>query len=259
MSGNTEELAVANPLKAQLRDNNLQIGLWSSLCSNIVAEVLSYTDLDWVLFDAEHSPNDLPGLFSQLQAMKGSSTVPIVRPPWNDPVILKQLLDIGFHNFIIPFVQTEEEAKQAVAAVRYPPAGIRGVAAATRASKFGFDTNYWHNVNDLVCVFVQVETAEAVKRLDAICAVDGVDGVFIGPNDLAASIGRLMESGSKEVQDIMAGVPEICAKHGVTAGTLAFGPEQSKTYMDMGYTFVGLGADIGFLKKAVTDCVSEFK
>ena len=253
------ELAVVNPLKAHLRDNNLQIGLWSSLCSNMVAEVLSYTGLDWVLFDSEHAPSDLPGLLGQLQAMKGSPTVPIVRPPWNDPVILKQLLDIGFQNFIIPFVQTDEEARQAVAAVRYPPQGIRGVAASARASCFGFNKNYWHTINDFISVIVQVETAEAVEQLDRICEVDGVDGIFVGPNDLAASVGHLMNAGCTEVQDMMARIAEACAKHGKTAGTLAFGSEESQRYVDMGYRFIGVGSDIGLLKKAAVDCVGAFK
>ena len=255
----TNELAVMNPLKAHLRDNNVQIGLWCSLCSNMVAEVLSYTGFDWVLFDAEHAPNDVPGLLSQLQAMKGSLAVPIVRPPWNDPVILKQLLDIGFQNFIIPFVQTDEEARQAVAAVRYPPQGIRGVAGSARASCFGFNENYWSTINDLVCVIVQVETAEAVERLDRICEVDGVDAIFVGPNDLAASVGHLMDTGCREVQDMMAHIAGICAKHGTTAGTLAGDPEEAKRYMDMGYKFVGVGSDVGLLKKAAADCVAAFR
>lgn len=255
----SRDITRANPLKYALGQRTPQIGIWSSLCSNLVAEILSYVGADWVLFDMEHAPSDLPLLVTQLQAMNGSKSVPIVRPPWNDPVILKQMLDAGVHNFIIPFVQDAEEARQAVSAVRYPPGGIRGVAAGARGSHYGFDGDYWHKINEQISVIVQVETAEAVGRLDDIVAVDGVDCAFIGPNDLAASMGHLMNAGCDEVQDLMATVPGICAKQGKSAGTLAVNADDAKRYVDMGFNFVGLGSDIGLLKTAALGAVESLK
>lgn len=259
MSELSRQIVRSNPLKSGLKERSLQIGLWSSLCSNMVAEILSYVGADWVLFDMEHAPGDLPVLVTQLQAMNGSASAPVVRPPWNEPVILKQILDAGAHNFIVPFVQDAEEARRAVASVRYPPQGIRGVAAGARASHYGFEKDYWHNINDLISVIVQVETAEAVGKLDEICEVDGVDCAFIGPNDLAASMGHLMNAGCSEVQAMMAEVPGICAKHGKAAGTLAVNPSDAKRYIDMGYSFVGLGSDIGLLKTAALEAVGSIK
>lgn len=255
----SREIVRSNPLKSSLRDRSLQVGIWSSLCSNIVAEILSYVGADWVLFDMEHAPADLPVLVTQLQAMNGSRSVPVVRPPWNEPVILKQLLDAGAHNFVIPFVQDAEQARQAVASVRYPPQGMRGVAAGARASHYGFDSGYWHDINNHITVIVQVETAEAVSKLDEIVAVDGVDCAFIGPNDLAASMGHLMKSGCDEVQDLMATVPEVCARHGKSAGTLAANSDDAERYIAMGYNFVGLGSDISLLKTAAHNAVGLVK
>ncbi len=259
MSELSRQIVRSNPLKSGLRERSLQIGLWSSLCSNMVAEILSYVGADWVLFDMEHAPGDLPVLVTQLQAMNGSASTPVVRPPWNEPVILKQILDAGAHNFIIPFVQDAEEARRAVASVRYPPQGIRGVAAGARGSHYGFEKDYWHNINDLISVIVQVETAEAVGKLDEICEVDGVDCAFIGPNDLAASMGHLMNAGCDEVQAMMAEVPGICAKHGKAAGTLAVNSSDAKRYIEMGYSFVGLGSDIGLLKTAALGAVGDVR
>lgn len=255
----SREIVRENTLKANLKERKLQVGILSSLCSNIVAEMLSYVGADWILFDMEHAPNDLPTVFSQLQAMNGSTSVPVIRPPWNDMVILKQLLDAGCHNFIIPFVQNEAEAKGAVASVRYPPEGIRGVAGSARGSNYGFEPDYWNTVNEHISIIVQVETAQAVARLDSIAGVDGVDCIFIGPNDLAASMGHLMDSGCKEVQDMMARIPQDCARHGKAAGTLAFTPDDVKRYIDMGYNFIGLGSDIGLLKKAALDILAPFR
>ncbi len=225
----------------------------------MVAEILSYVGADWVLFDMEHAPSDLPVLVTQLQAMNGSRAVPVVRPPWNEPVILKQLLDAGAHNFIIPFVQNADEARQAVASVRYPPEGIRGVAAGARASHYGFEKTYWSEISEHITVIVQVETAQAVGRLDEIVAVDGIDCAFIGPNDLAASMGHLMNAGCDEVQELMATVPEICANAGKSAGTLAVNADDAKRYIEMGFNFVGLGSDIGLLKTAALEAVGTVK
>ena len=256
MTDLSRDIERSNPLKSGLAGGALRIGLWSAFGSNMVAELLSYVGADWILFDMEHAPNDIPGLVSQLQAMNGSRSVPMARPAWNDPVILKQLLDAGVHNFVIPFIQNAEEAKAAVAAVRYPPHGMRGVAAGARGSHFGFEKDYWHEIADRIVVIAQVETREAIGELDSICAVDGIDCAFVGPNDLAASMGHLMNAGCQEVQDLIATVPGICARRGKAAGILAGNTGDVRRYIDMGYRFVGLGSDAGLLKTAALEAVS---
>ena len=258
MAQNQQDLALRNPVKEALKENRLQVGLWNSLCSNMAVEVLSYAGFDWMLFDMEHAPSDYADLLGQLQAIKGSPTVPMVRPPWNDMVTLKRLLDLGFYNFVIPFVQTAEEAKAAVSAVRYPPHGVRGVAAAMRASCYGYNRDYWSTINERISLIVQVETIEAAGRLDDICAVEGVDAVFIGPGDLAASMGHLMNPGADEVQAQMAKIAEVCNKNGMTAGILAFGAEDAKRYVEMGYRLVGVGSDVGLLKKGAAESLAAF-
>ena len=178
-----------NAFKRALKAGKPQIGLWSSLSSNYTVEVIAGAGYDWLLLDCEHSPNDLESLLTQLQAAAPYPTTPIVRVPWNDMVNIKRVLDIGAQSLLIPYVCSAEEAKAAVAATRYPPAGVRGVAGTTRATRFGRVKDYAKRAHEEICVLVQVETKPALDQLEAICAVDGVDGVFIGPADLHASMG----------------------------------------------------------------------
>src|SRR4029079_17799351 len=177
--------------KQAIRGGRPQIGLWASLCSNLAAEVIAGAGFDWILVDTEHSPNELPLVFSQLQALVGGTAAPVVRPAWNDMVLMKRLLDIGVQNFLVPYVQTPEEARAAVAATRYPPQGIRGVAVSHRANRYGRLKDYFKRANEEICVIVQIETRVALQNLEAIAAVDGVDALFIGPSDLAAASGHL--------------------------------------------------------------------
>src|SRR5450830_1172035 len=176
-----------NAFKHAIAAGKLQIGLWSSLCSNIAAEIISDSGFDWILLDTEHSPNEIPDLVGQLQAMQGSATTPIIRPAWNDAVLAKRALDIGAQSLLFPYVQNAKEAKRAVASTRYPPQGIRGVSVAARASRYGRTPGYLTKANDEICVLVQVETGPALAQIEAIAKVEGVDGVFIGPSDLARS------------------------------------------------------------------------
>ena len=178
-----------NPFKRALKAGKAQIGLWSSLSSNYTVEVIAGAGFDWLLLDQEHSPNDLESVLSQLQAAAAYASHPVVRVPWNDMVTIKRVLDAGAQSLLIPYVCSAEEAKAAVAATRYPPAGVRGVAGTTRATRFGRVKDYAKRAHEEICVLVQVETEEAMKNIEAICAVDGVDGVFIGPADLHASMG----------------------------------------------------------------------
>src|SRR5258708_970765 len=181
--------------KQAIRAGRPQIGLWCSLCSNNAAEVIAGSGFDWILIDTEHAPNELPIVLSQLQALAGSSAAPVVRPAWNDMVLMKRLLDVGVQNFLIPYVQTAEEARAAVAATRYPPQGIRGVAVTHRANKYGRVKDYFHRANDEICLILQIETRLGLENLEAIAAIDGVDGLFIGPTHLPAALGPLGHSG----------------------------------------------------------------
>src|SRR5262245_41690679 len=188
-----------NTFKQAIREGRTQIGLWCSLCSNIAAEVIAGAGYDWILVDTEHAPNELPMVFSQLQALVDGTAAPIVRPAWNDMVIMKRLLDVGVQNFLVPYVQTPEEARAAVAATRYPPEGIRGVAVTHRANQYGRVKNYAAESNERICVLVQIETRLALQNLEAIAAVEGIDGLFIGPSDLAAALGYLGNNAHPEV------------------------------------------------------------
>src|SRR5712692_10605019 len=189
-----------NLFKHAIAAGELQIGLWSSLASNIAAEIVSDAGFDWILFDTEHSPNEIPDLLAQLQAAARGTATPIVRPAWNDAVLIKRVLDLGAQSILVPYVQNAEEARRAVASVRYPPAGIRGVAAASRASRYGRVTDYLKKADAEICLLVQVETRSALAEIEAIALVEGVDGVFIGPSDLSASFGHIGNPQHDEVQ-----------------------------------------------------------
>src|ERR1051326_4323267 len=177
-----------NLFKQAVRQGRPQIGLWSSLCSNLAAEVIAGSGFDWILLDTEHAPNELPMVFSQLQALVGGTAAPVVRPAWNDMVLMKRLLDIGVQNLLVPYVQTAEEARAAVAATRYPPQGIRGVAVSHRGNRYGRVPDYFKRSNEEICLVVQIETRLALKNIEAIAAIDGVDGLFIGPRDRKSGV-----------------------------------------------------------------------
>ena len=177
-----------NPFKRALAAGQVQIGLWNSIASAATVEIVGGSGFDWLLVDMEHSPNDLPLVHAQLQALAAyPDTAPVVRPPWNDMVVIKRLLDVGVQNFLIPCVQNAAEAAAAVSFTRYPPHGVRGFASASRATNFGRLPDYWQHAHEDLCVLVQVETVPALREIEAIAAVDGVDGIFIGPGDLSAS------------------------------------------------------------------------
>ncbi len=251
--------ATPNAFKAALAESRPQIGLWCALVSNVVAEILNPIGYDWILFDSEHAPNEPSGLLSQLQAMRGSGSEPVVRPPWNDAVIIKRLLDIGFRSFLMPMVQTAEEARAAVAATRYPPAGVRGVATINRAASYGADASYFANADRQMCVIVQIETGKSLDNLEEICAVEGVDGIFLGPSDLAASMGHLGKPNTPAVQDAIRHVAEVARAHGKAAGTLAPVQDDARRYIGWGYSFVAVGADVGLLRTAAGNLLKAFK
>src|SRR5690625_4504486 len=195
------KMTITNAFKAALQAHQAQVGLWVGTASAYTTEICASVGYDWLLLDGEHAPTSVPLVLSQLQALAGYPEVaPVVRPAWNDPVLFKQLLDIGAQNFLVPMIQSAAEARAAVQALRYPPAGTRGMGAVlARAAQWGGIENYAHLANDQMCLLCQEETVQGLQALDDILQVDGVDGVFIGPADLAASMGHLDNPGHPEV------------------------------------------------------------
>ncbi|MBW8638441.1 HpcH/HpaI aldolase/citrate lyase family protein [Hoeflea sp. WL0058] len=246
-----------NEFKAALWEGRTQLGIWSSLCSPLVAEMLAQSGFDWVLFDAEHSPVEIAGLLPLLQAAGNGSATAVVRPSWNDPVLIKRTLDIGAQTLLLPFVQDAAEARAAVASARYPTKGKRGVAGATRASRYGRDGNYHVNASDEICTLVQVETLEALSRLDEISEVDGIDGVFIGPSDLSASMGHLGQPGANEVQQQIRLAANTIRAAGKAPGILATSADDAKRYLDWGYLFVACNVDLRLLVQSIDALYTE--
>lgn len=238
-----------NAFKRALKAGQTQIGLWSSLSSHYTVEVLAGAGYDWLLLDSEHSPNDLESLLPQLQACAAYPTTPIVRVPWNDTVNMKRVLDIGAQSLLVPYVCTAEEAKAAVAATRYPPGGVRGVAGTTRATRFGRVKDYAKRAHEEICVLVQVETKPALDQLEAICAVEGVDGVFIGPADLHASMGYTGETSNPAVLPLIEEAMRRIRKAGKAAGYLSPLEADCRMMMAAGCNFCAVGADVGLLAR----------
>lgn len=247
----------SNPFTQALRSGKQQIGMWVSLGSNFSAEIIAPAEFDWLLVDMEHSPNELQSIFTQLQVFAAYNTTPIVRPPWNDSVIVKRLLDIGAQGLLFPMVQSVEEAQQAVAATRYPPRGVRGVSGSTRANKFGRVSDYFSRIEDETTILVQVETLAAIKQAEEIAAVDGIDGVFFGPADIAADMGYLGQPTHPEVWEVIQETAGKLMKKNVAVGTLVFDTNFAKQLLQDGFTFVACGADAAILAKGVDALKAE--
>ncbi len=250
---------MTNAFKQALADGKVQIGLWNSLCSPIASELLADVGYDWMLFDSEHSPIDVAGLMPLLQASATGRSAQVVRPAWNDTVLIKRILDIGAQTLLVPFIQSAEEAAAAVAATRYPPTGIRGVAGSTRASRYGRRSDYLKTANDEICVLAQIETPTAMKELEAIAGIDGIDGVFIGPSDLSASMGHIGNPAHPEVQEALKDAALRLRRAGKPAGILAPAEADAKRYLDWGYTFVAVGVDTVMLSRAAETLLSRFR
>jgi len=248
-----------NAFKHALAAGKLQIGLWCSLCSNIAVDIVSDSGFDWLLLDTEHAPNEIPDVLAQLQAAECGAAMPVVRPAWNDAVLIKRALDLGAQSLLVPYVQNAEEARRAVEAVRYPPAGIRGVAAASRASRYGRITNYLKNADSEICLLVQVETRPALDQLEAIAKVDGVDGVFIGPSDLSASLGHVGNPQHPDVQKALEDAARRLKAVGKPPGILTANEDEARRYIGWGYLFVAVGSDTGLLGRGADTLAKKFK
>lgn len=252
--------APINSFKHNLTTAPTQIGLWLGLANSYTAELLAGAGFDWLLIDGEHAPNDLQTTLGQLQALAPYPVTPIVRPPWADHVRIKQLLDLGVQTILAPMIETGEQAAQVVAATRYPPQGIRGVGSAlARASQFNRTPDYLQTANDQMCVLIQIETPKGVENLDDILNIDGVDGVFIGPSDLSASMGYIGNPGHPEVQSVIElSIKKIVAS-GKAAGILIADHALAKKYIELGAKFVGVGTDTGLLMKSAAQLAATFK
>jgi 4-hydroxy-2-oxoheptanedioate aldolase len=249
-----------NPFKQALRAGQPQIGLWVGMAQPYVAEMLATSGFDWLLLDGEHAPNDVRSLLGQLQAVAPYATHPIGRPVVGDTALIKQLLDIGAQTLLIPMVETAEQAKSLVAAMRYPPRGVRGVGSAlARAARWGQVEGYLHRAEEELCLLVQVESVRGLDNLEAIAAVDGVDGVFFGPSDLAASMGLIGKSTDPSVQSAVEKGISIVRRAGKAAGLLTTELPLARKYVDQGALFVGIGIDTLLLTRAARDLAASFK
>lgn len=247
-----------NRFKQRLLAGETQIGLWCTLSDAYAAEAVAGSGFDWLLLDTEHSPGGVETTLAQLQAIAPYPVSPIVRPAANDPVLIKKFLDIGAQTLLVPFVQTPDEARAAVASMRYAPAGIRGVAGTTRATRFGRVKDYFKAAHEELCLLVQVETREALDQLEAIAAVDGVDGVFIGPNDLAASLGHVGDTAHPEVVEAVEGAMRRLKALGKSSGVYA-APDVVRGLIGLGCRFAAVGGDAGLLVRAADRLAAEFK
>lgn len=233
----------ANRFKRTLLEGRQQVGLWCSLPGTYTAELVAGSGFDWLLFDTEHSPGDVLTVLPQLQAVAPYPVAPVVRPATNDTVLIKRFLDIGAQTLLIPYVQTPEEAARAVAATRYPPGGVRGVSALTRATRFGRATDYATHAEEELCLLVQLETGEALGRLEEIATIEGVDGVFIGPADLAASLGHMGQPGHPDVVAAVEDAIQRIVRLGKPAGILTPDTTFAKRCIELGTTFTAVGVD----------------
>jgi len=251
--------APVNSFKAAIAAGKPQIGFWLALANAYTAEIAAHAGFDWLLVDGEHAPNDIPSILAQLQAI-GTASHPIVRLPIGEAWLIKQALDIGAQTLLIPMVESAEQARQLVRAVRYPPEGMRGVGASiARASAFSRIGDYLPTADAQVCLLVQVENRAGLAALDEILTVDGVDGVFVGPADLAADLGYIGRPGVPEVQAAVEDALTRIVKSGKAAGILTSDEALNKRYLELGATFVAVGTDVTMFAQSTSALAKRYK
>ncbi|MGK8198536.1 4-hydroxy-2-oxoheptanedioate aldolase [Burkholderia cepacia] len=248
-----------NLFKKRLLDGDTLIGLWLALADPYSAELCAGSGFDWLLLDGEHTPIDLRTMLATLQSVAPYASHPIVRLPDGNPTLIKQTLEIGATTLLIPMVESAAQARELVRATRYPPLGERGVGSGIgRSSRWNRFPNYVHDANDRICLLVQVETCTALRELDDICAVDGVDGIFIGPADLAASMGYLGQPAHPDVVARIEVAIRSIRQHGKAAGILCTDNDLARRYMAAGAGFVAVGVDTSLLVTALTGLAQAF-
>jgi 4-hydroxy-2-oxoheptanedioate aldolase len=245
-----------NRFRRRLKAGETQIGLWITAPGGYMAEVVAPAGFDWLCFDTEHSPNDPIGVIAQMQAAAAWPVSALCRPAWNDTVLIKRFLDAGAQTLVLPYIQTAEEAEAAVRAMRYPPRGVRGVSLQTRANRFGRVPDYLDRAEEELCLLVQIETPEALSRIEDIAAVDGVDGLFIGPSDLGTAMGErgLTDAVRAAVEEA---IPRITAT-GKAAGILTT-PDFARRCGELGATVLGIGVDLGILARGADALARDFR
>ena len=247
-----------NSFRRRLLAGETLIGCWCSLANPITTEVLGVAGFDWLLLDAEHSPNEVTTFIPQLMALKDSASAPVARPASNNVVEIKRLLDAGFYNFLVPMIESADEAARAVAATRYPPKGVRGVSTAQRSNRFGTLPDYFARVDEQITVLVQIESRRGLEAATEIASVDGVDGVFVGPSDLAAAIGHLGNPGHPEAQAAIRQVFDAVHAVGKAIGILAPVEADARRYLGMGARFVAVGSDMGVFRSGTQALRDKF-
>ena len=248
-----------NRFKSALQSRQPQIGLWMSLANPYTAELCATAGFDWLLVDGEHGPNDVRSMLAQLQAVAAYPGHAVVRAVSADAALVKQLLDIGAQTLLIPMIDDAGQARRMVEATRYAPEGVRGVGSfVARVSRWGQEANYLDHANEEVCLLVQAETRAALLNLEAICAVDGVDGVFIGPADLAASLGHRGDPGHPDVLAAIDDAVRRIVASGKAAGILNTDQALARHYLALGCTFVAVGLDVGVLATGVRSLRADY-
>jgi len=248
-----------NRFKQRLKAGKKLVGLWSQFGNGTATEIVVDAGFDWILIDTEHAPLDLPAVIDQLRIIDRSASAGIVRPAWNDAVLFKRILDAGAQTLLVPYVESAEEARRAVTAARYPPLGRRGVATTHRANRYGRVPEYYARASDETCILVQLETPQAVAALEEIAAVDGVDGVFLGPSDLAASMGFIGQPAHPEPRKLIGDACRRAKAVGIPIGILAPVDADALMFFEMGFAFVAVGSEIGLLRKATDELRAKFK
>jgi 2-dehydro-3-deoxyglucarate aldolase/4-hydroxy-2-oxoheptanedioate aldolase len=238
-----------NRFREAVRNGRRPVGTWLMTASPVVSEAMSYAGFDFLVIDMEHAPNEAPNALAHMQAIAGGGADAVVRLPWNDPVMVKKALDAGAQTLIVPMIQSPDEAWAAVRSTRYPPQGTRGVAAMHRASRYGSVSGYLKRANEEICVVPQIETAGALERIEAIAGVEGVEALFLGPGDLAASLGHIGELDHPEVLDALRHAVQRAHAAGKPAGILAHSEQSAVSFFAQGYDFVAISSDFGFLMR----------
>ena len=249
-----------NRFKSSLRNRRHQLGIWNSIGGNSVAELLGGAGFDWVLVDCEHAAIETVEVLPALQALGQFPDVSaVVRPASNDPVLFKRLLDMGAQSLLVPYIETEAEAKAAVAATRYGPQGIRGMAGMTRATRYGRVENYFTSAEQEICLVLQIETVRGLHNLEAIATTEGVDGIFLGPADLSASMGYPGELDHPEVLAALQGAIDVANKLDVPCGLMCLDPARASSFIAKGSSFTAVGVDLVLLADAVEALRTQFQ
>lgn len=252
--------APRNRFKAAIAQREVQIGCWLALANGYSAEAMATAGFDWLVIDGEHAPNGIPRMVEQLQALKGGTAEPVIRLPIGESWLIKQVLDIGCQTLLVPMVESGEQARELVRAVQYPPLGIRGVGSAlARASGFGAISDYLPTADSQVCLLLQIESRRGIAALEDIAAIDGVDGIFVGPSDLAADMGLLGKPSHPEVHAAVEDAIRRIVAAGKPAGVLSFDQPSVRRYIELGVSFAAVGADITLLTQAARSLAASFK